>query len=278
MIMRINFFYLNLLKDKILGIMDSSNKLKILRAEAMVLSGKFPYVNEDIKNRSKFITTKIGNNYFVTRNTCVDFLTVSSAFEKQDVNEMSKRIKKALDSRKQVLFVDIGANFGKYTVLMGKLFSTYGKQFKILSFEPEKNTYKLLQKNIKLNRLSNVSAYNLALGNLDGKSSFYLDKDTEYITRIYNPGSPSLYVKTAKLDDFLPKPSRELEIFVKLDVEGHEVPVLRGAKSLSKKYSKVTILVEDCMPANYMNLTKYLSKIAKLSAKVSPYNSFWTIS
>ncbi len=71
------------------------------------------------------------------------------------------------------VIVDIGSNIGAFSVLTGKLIEGRGK---VYAFEPEPNTFKRLQENIKLNNLKNVEIFNEAVGGEDGTLDFYVGK------------------------------------------------------------------------------------------------------
>lgn len=268
-------FYITLPFYKIWGIINSDHKYKIFKAELAVLKGNFPYASNKNK-RDELITTRSGAVKFTIRDTDVDFLTVSSAFEHLDIERLKKLISRKLIIGKKVLFIDVGANFGKYSVIMSKYFKKYGNRFQTYAFEPEPGTFGLLKKNVANNRLKNIKTFKIALSGRNSMAKFYLDKDTKYYTKYKNPGSPLLETRTKKLDNYLSPKFDDFEIFIKLDVEGSEINVLKGAKKLMK-YSYVTILTEDCMPNKSEKLIKYLSKVSTFSKKLTPYNSFWEI-
>ncbi len=67
-------------------------------------------------------------------------------------------------------FWDIGANIGFYSILAAK---EMNPKCKIFAFEPEPNTFNILKKNIELNQAQNISAFEFALGNTNGKQIIY---------------------------------------------------------------------------------------------------------
>ena len=76
-------------------------------------------------------------------------------------------------------FFDVGANIGYYTL--------YFKRIKnIFAFEPNKNTFLKLKRNVELNNL-NLNIYNLGLSNLNGESEiWYSDKNKTGGSAVYN--------------------------------------------------------------------------------------------
>ena len=69
-------------------------------------------------------------------------------------------------NQKDKFFIDIGSNLGIATIIMAKL----NPQSTIYSFEPFKKAYDMLVNNIKLNSLTNVKTFNLAVSNKTNKS------------------------------------------------------------------------------------------------------------
>ena len=126
---------------------------------------------------------------------------------------------------KGVVF-DVGANIGTHTLAFAR------KASHVFSFEPQKLTYYTLCSNILLNNLFNVTPCELALGNFDGSIPMYTPDPTCRNASAGIPvGTGDNLVAIAKLDSLnLPIPS-----FIKIDVEGYELEVLRGADNLLEK-------------------------------------------
>lgn len=66
-----------------------------------------------------------------------------------------------LKPRRGEVFVDIGAQIGKYTIIVAKVVTKEGM---VVAIEPHPVNYQTLQRNIRLNKLENVIALNLAAG------------------------------------------------------------------------------------------------------------------
>ncbi len=135
------------------------------------------------------------------------------------------------------VFVDVGANIGSYTVLASKIVGANS-----ISFEPVPQTFKHLQDNIKINNISNlVDANCCAVGAVSRSIKFSCDQDTtnQVVDDDYAGQWIDVPVKT--LDKIL----QNLEpIFIKIDVEGYEPEVIRGAKETLQKESLLAILLE----------------------------------
>ena len=117
------------------------------------------------------------------------------------------------------------------------------KGLSIYSFEPLKSNFGLLKENIRENKLGNVKAFNLALGNKKER------KEITYNPHEYGEGSLSLKIRGGikeevnvdRLDNLAIDPKGKC--FMKIDVEGFEYEVLQGGKGFIRKY-KPEIIIE----------------------------------
>ncbi len=132
--------------------------------------------------------------------------------------------------------VDAGAHVGSWTKVMGNRFD------KVLAFEAVKETYDCLVKNISSNK--NVSSYNAALGNSPGFVS--IGWDDKYRAQ-GNTGSKFTKELLSNSVGAVRRTMLDAHMlsgldFLKLDVEGAEYDVLKGAEKTVLKYKPVVIL------------------------------------
>jgi FkbM family methyltransferase len=124
-------------------------------------------------------------------------------------------------------FIDVGANIGTHTICIG---ANLGASTKVYSFEPHPRIYSYLKKNVALNKLHNIHHFNVALGETEGMVTLSDDMldDRNYIVS----ASDGFSIPLRSLDSF----GCMLTGFpiVKLDVEGYELPVLKGASRTLK--------------------------------------------
>jgi FkbM family methyltransferase len=129
--------------------------------------------------------------------------------------------------------VDAGANLGITAVYLSRLAE------KVYAFEPVPQTYSFLQETIQLNDRKNIEAIPSALGNMAGTLEMQIfpsDKsgwNSAFVPRTEESHPVSTKkVPIVRLDEF----ARERHIdrigFLKIDVEGYELEVLRGAEAL----------------------------------------------
>jgi FkbM family methyltransferase len=128
---------------------------------------------------------------------------------------------------------DIGAHFGYYTLLSSKLVGDRGR---IIAFEPSPGNLARLYRHIELNRRSNVQVLELAVSDHEGTAHFET-RTGSGVGHLADDGP--LEVKLTTLDSLSQLPLPQV---MKLDVEGAEVGVLNGAKSLFSKCKPVIFL------------------------------------
>lgn len=169
-------------------------------------------------------------------------------------------------------FLDIGANFGYYSCLAAEHFD------KVHAFEPTPGTYQRLQQNIDYNNFSNVTCHPIALSDHSGTAEFFLNPYDAGLNRLgpfsnaspaknkdghYQPGDEnieSIEVEVQPLDEIDFGDLENLEL-IKIDVEGFEAGVVRGARSLIERHQPIIFAeiwdeqvyqeVMDCLPTEY---------------------------
>jgi FkbM family methyltransferase len=135
------------------------------------------------------------------------------------------------------LFVDIGANIGAYTVLAGGAVGSH-----VVAFEPAPTTFQSLLSNIQLNGLANRTvAHNLALGKEEGVLQMSAGLGTENCVQPTGGSADTVTVKVSSLDRILGQSQPAL---LKIDVEGFETEVMRGARAALAKSSLQAMIIE----------------------------------
>lgn len=139
--------------------------------------------------------------------------------------------------RKEDLFIDIGANIGSYTILASGHVGS-----KTLAFEPSPSTFENLKNNISINHIDGlVRSYNMALGSNKGQVNFTKSFDT--INHVANPGEVDIIeVSVDKLDNILAE--GEFPLLIKVDVEGFETEVIKGALNTLNCSQLQSIIIE----------------------------------
>ena len=139
--------------------------------------------------------------------------------------------------KNDVLF-DIGTNMGFYTVWMSRFINQNGK---IHCFEPDKLNYSRLQANISLNKIKSLIKTNrYAVSDFNGWLKFTEDRDGEnHISN--NALESTVEVQSIALDTYLEIQGIQHIAYMKIDVEGFELQVLKGAREILEN-KKVDII------------------------------------
>jgi FkbM family methyltransferase len=154
--------------------------------------------------------------------------------------------------------VDVGAHIGRYTIISSKRVGPTGK---VLAIEANPTNFEILGRNIKLNQLNNVIALNYAAYSRETKIKLYLPGE-EKGKRKQGHGTTTTVYNTIMLDRANAKEDKYLEVnadtldnllqqngigqvnWIKIDVEGAELEVLKGAINILSKSKDIALLIE----------------------------------
>ena len=166
---------------------------------------------------------------------------------------------------KSFIFVDIGCNIGIYTLLIGNKFKNC-KQ--IISIEPIFNTFKRLRSNVKINKIENITTLlNIALSNRDGKAKMRsVSKHNQIQLSKFEINETGDVDVETKVFDNLYKFEKEY-IFIKCDVEGHEIKTLEGMKSTL--YKNNCLIQIEIFSRNYKKTERMLNELGYFMIYVS---------
>jgi FkbM family methyltransferase len=148
--------------------------------------------------------------------------------------------------RPGMIVLDIGAHHGYYTLLASR---KVGAQGMVLSVEASPRERKKLRLHLRINRCKNVQVEDRALGETPGIAEMYLVQGIETgCNSLQKPegSQPTdlVSVRVERLDLVLAEHRIERVDFVKLDVEGAELSVLRGSTELLRSRPRPVILAE----------------------------------
>lgn len=138
--------------------------------------------------------------------------------------------------RKDDMFLDIGANIGSYTILAA---SEVGA--KTISFEPIPSTFKILEKNIAINKINDlVEPKNKGVGSTNGVIRFTSGLDTvNHVASENDSNTVDVAVVSIDSEVNISKPC-----LIKIDVEGFETEVIRGMSQTLKNENVKAIIIE----------------------------------
>lgn len=138
--------------------------------------------------------------------------------------------------------LDIGANFGSFTLRMSQIVGSKGHVF---SFEPVPLTFAMLNRSLAARGCSNVCALNLACSDTSGYVTMSIPDDPVtgenlYQAHISQSGPSLVRICCVRLDD-LPLPFGDVRL-VKIDAEGHDAEVVYGMWNLLTKSMPVLVI------------------------------------
>ncbi|HOI57293.1 MAG: FkbM family methyltransferase, partial [Methanoculleus sp.] len=137
-----------------------------------------------------------------------------------------------------MVFFDIGANVGYYTLFASTLVGDDGR---VVAFEPEPENMRLLIEHTRINRSTNVLPVQKALSDAPGILRF--DGTAHTMCRLSDGGN--IEVECTTLDAFIQESGVPPEI-LKMDIEGAEVRALHGADAcLSEIRPEIILSIHD---------------------------------
>jgi FkbM family methyltransferase len=160
------------------------------------------------------------------------------------------------------IVVDIGAHIGRYTIIASKRVGANGK---VVAIEANPSNFEMLNRNIKLNRLTNIISLNNAVYSKETKLKLYLPGEelghTTYNTVMSDRAkNEDKFVEvSANTLDYLLQLKEITDVnWIKIDVEGAEFEVLKGATNVLSKSKDIALLIEIHGPDNYRLILKFL--------------------
>lgn len=147
------------------------------------------------------------------------------------------------------VFVDIGSSVGLMSITASFI---VGEKGKVLSFEPDTKSYSDLLNSISTNKRRNIKTYNFGLGSEKKFVKLYKDRYSPSMIK-ENDDAPSETVEIRPLDEVLKIEKVYNVDFVKIDVEGFEMEVLKGAKHLLSQ-SNAPMLCIECSRGTNKNI------------------------
>jgi FkbM family methyltransferase len=130
-----------------------------------------------------------------------------------------------------MIAVDVGACEGNYSILMAKLMHDKGR---VLAFEPDPDNCRELEDNVSANEFKSIEVHQSGLSDREGTATFYpgggmgslVSRSPWYAQFQREPITVAIH----RLDNVLDEFSIPHVDIIKIDVEGSEIAVLRGAE------------------------------------------------
>ncbi len=164
-------------------------------------------------------------------------------------------------------FWDIGANIGYFVLAAAVALENTGE---VVAFEPMEAAWRNLMDNMALNDFTNIRPVRLAVSDTSGEAVLYSAGDfadtSANIFTAKEVGGKEEVCQTITLDEF----ARDLSVLpptlIKMDIEGAELAVLRGARELIRKAQPLLMIELEPKTLRALGLSK-----ADFLAELAPY-------
>lgn len=172
--------------------------------------------------------------FYTTEETYQLFLNYNDLWEDSSITLFYNLINK----EDEVNIIDIGAGIGLYS-----LYAKFLPKATFYSFEPTKETFRLLNDNLKLNNINNVKTFELALSNEKTEKTLNICKAWYGLNTLGdNPlrfdNIEKSIVNTDTIDNLFY--DKEIKVdFIKIDTEGYELYILQGGIKTIDKYKPI---------------------------------------
>jgi FkbM family methyltransferase len=174
--------------------------------------------------------------------------------------------------KKNDTILDVGAHLGRYTIISSK---QVGDKGKVVALEASPLVFEKLKRNIRINNLSNTTSMNYAVFSKTTKIKLFFPnegfKNTVYNSVMSNRSQDSgkfVIVEANTLDNIVTSIGIGLEQvnWIKIDVEGAELEVLKGATGILSKSTDISLLIE------VHNLAEEKTLYREIIALLTKYN------
>jgi len=154
------------------------------------------------------------------------------------------------------IVIDVGAHAGMFTVKVAK---SVGNRGSVIAIEPEPRNLALLRYNIERHSLTNVKVISKAVHSKRTTVNLYLQTLSVHHSLFYRSGD-YIEVEADSLDNIVSKLGLDRVDFVKIDTEGAELEILRGAKKvLASPGIKLSIACYHTLPGGQSPLPSIVS-------------------
>ena len=181
---------------------------------------------------------KFGFNYSGSLDSFIDWrVYFFGAYNEHELN-IIKDVSNALKEKN--VFLDIGSSTGEFSISMAHIFPT------VIGVEPLIHSYNQSLVHAKINNISNVRFFNIALGEKKSKTKIYLPLgENKGIAKIISQEKTTNHIEQEVLmltaDDLLADNNIEKIEIIKLDAQGYEMNVLLGMKKILMDFKPIIL-------------------------------------
>lgn len=224
----------------------SNIKNKIIKVFEFVFKKNILIISKDMQKYLNAVKSSIGFWYcgdLYDRADIAYGININGIVEKNET-ELVKNILQQMPE--DYVFLDIGANTGYYGIMSAYLYP----KSKTYSFEPLEEHCNILRSSIYLNRLNNIEISQCGIGNKNEIREIYkAGSGTSFIKNFTNNNEEEVKIQIKKLDEVIKDKNIENIHFIKIDVEGFELEVLKGGQETINRFKPI-LFVEICKTKN----------------------------
>lgn len=138
-------------------------------------------------------------------------------------------------------FIDVGACIGDYSLFASSII-TKGH---IYAFEPYKKSIEMFEENILLNEIKNITVFDGVASDKNGYEYLSIEKESEVNHIVHEKNMHNgIKVPSVTLDRYITENNIKKVAILKIDVEGSEMKVLKGAEKSIDAHKIKKILIE----------------------------------
>jgi FkbM family methyltransferase len=234
--------------SKLSAELESSGRMTALAARArrfLAKSGRMRYVA--LANRVRRVAPALPvplrlpfGAWWLAQHSALDCELIYDGFETAEAAFVTRFL------RPGMTVLDVGAHHGLYTLLASKC---VGRTGRVIAFEPSPRERRRLALHLRINRCGNVDVHPCALGDRAGSAHLFLVEGIhDWCNSLRLPNveerTSRVTVEVWRLDHLLETIGWPRVDFIKLDVEGSELSVLKGAPQLLRGNVRPAILAE----------------------------------
>lgn len=193
-------------------------------------------------HRRPLVAPVPGGHAYVRFDLLRDFVTLAQGAWEPANLALVRRLVRTGD-----VALDVGAHAGHYSILLASLVGGGGR---VIAFEPAPTNIQTLRQNLQLNEIERITdALQVAVGDEVGEVEFFTDGGTggtefSMFAQRHGKGGAAFRVASTTLDTVLHERGVEVVHFMKIDTEGAELAVLRGAEQTIRRSPDLSLLIE----------------------------------
>lgn len=194
-----------------------------------------------LKHSPRFATVRL--EHFVLRVNLCETIGGNLYYGVPNADDFDRNIMSQLVHEGDVC-IDVGANMGLYTLTLSSL---VGESGVVHAFEPEPRAFETLSHNVSLNGRTNIVLNQVAVSNESGSATLY-DTNESGLAGLgktsRGSGVGEIAVPLTTIDEYASSKRIPRVDCMKIDVEGYEGHVLRGAQSLLQREKELVVITE----------------------------------